>query len=303
MSQQTKNAKPQHDPLGFSYTATGDKEVTLTRSFNAPRDRVFAAMTTRELLRRWFGDPNRSSEGEIKEGVEWRSLDKNGRVTMRGVVKELVAPQRFVSTESSLGAPPYPDEILAACVYEERNGTTLFIETFSFDSRKNRDIAIESGLESVYQEAFTKLDDILAHWPEADTKSSGDANKRVVTEFFRVMSERDEPGMRKCMTRDVTWTLFGTLPVSGIHRGQDAIFRDIFGLWDKFESNGGGSQDITKMLAEDDSVSVECHITGNLKNGKRYDMYYSLLFDLRDGRIAAVREYVDTMHMKDTVFD
>jgi len=148
--------------LAFSYCATGDREITLMREFAAPRHRVFEAITTPELVRRWFGEPGLSLEGEIKPGSEWRSVDTAGKVAMRGHVRELVPPERFVSTESTLGAPPYPGEVLATCVLAEQDGKTVFVETFGFESQAARDIAIESGLEAAYRKAFAILDEMLA---------------------------------------------------------------------------------------------------------------------------------------------
>jgi len=153
---------PEDGRVGFSYGPTGEREITLRRVFDAPRARVFTAISTPEQLQRWFNtEPGASLEGEIKAGGEWRALDGNGEITMCGVVREFVPPERFVSTEWSKGAAPYPDEILAATVLVEQDGKTLFVETFTFDSTEARDVAIDTGLELVYREAFANLDELL----------------------------------------------------------------------------------------------------------------------------------------------
>jgi len=298
----------------FSFNVNGDREVTITRVFEAPRERIFDIMTNFDTLGSLYPAENGSAgftaEGESDTvGGEWRLVDATGKVAMRGVIREFVRPERVVTTEWTMGAPPYPTEVLATLVFTEHERKTRFVATVQFESRMARDIAIKSDLEGIEREAYNRVDNLLASAPATagvrreGTGTTTDGNRRVVKEFLQAMMGADEPEMRKRLSADATWTVWGTLPVSGVHRGREAIFRDVFGLNDRFDLDAPSSLDITKLIAEESSVATEFHLVAMAKNGKRYDMHYALVFDLRDGLIVAVREYVDTMHMKEVVFD
>jgi hypothetical protein len=58
----------------------------------------------------------------------------------------------------------------------------------------------------------------------------------------------------------------------------------------------------TGMVAEGDRVAVEAESYGELANGRVYDQRYHFLMTIRDGRIAEVREYLDTQHVFATWF-
>jgi hypothetical protein len=54
------------------------------------------------------------------------------------------------------------------------------------------------------------------------------------------------------------------------------------------------------MTAEDDRVSVEAESYGEITNGKTYENIYHFMFVIRDGKVAAIREYMDTEHVTAT---
>jgi uncharacterized protein len=56
---------------------------------------------------------------------------------------------------------------------------------------------------------------------------------------------------------------------------------------------------VTSVIAEGDRLAVEVQSQGDLKNGRRYRQQYHFAIELRDGRICAVREYLDTQHAYD----
>ena len=83
-----------------------DREVVVTRTFDAPRTLVFDAYTQPELLKRWYDAPGRSlvvCEIDLRVGGAYRFLWRGeGRkdVGMRGVHREVVRPERLVRTET-----------------------------------------------------------------------------------------------------------------------------------------------------------------------------------------------------------
>jgi ketosteroid isomerase-like protein len=57
------------------------------------------------------------------------------------------------------------------------------------------------------------------------------------------------------------------------------------------------------LTAEGDRVAVEAESYGETATGKVYNNLYHFLFEVRDGKIQAVREYLDTMHAKEVLVD
>src|SRR5262245_53302074 len=87
-------------------TTPTDREILMTRVFDAPRNLVFEAMTKPDLLKRWLLGPDGWSlvvcTIDLKVGgayrYEWRNVD--GRTMgMGGVYREIVRPERVVATE------------------------------------------------------------------------------------------------------------------------------------------------------------------------------------------------------------
>jgi uncharacterized protein YndB with AHSA1/START domain len=97
-------------------TTPTDREIVITRVFDAPRRLVFEAMSKAELLQRWlWGPPGWTMvvcENDLKVGGGfrhvWRGPDGK-EMAMRGVYREVVPPERIVRTEhSTLGASLSP---------------------------------------------------------------------------------------------------------------------------------------------------------------------------------------------------
>lgn len=147
-------------------TTPTEREVVLTRDFNAPRTLVFDACTKPELLQRWSEAPGRSlavCEIDLKAGGAFRFVWRGpGRkdVGMHGVYREVARPERFVRTES------WEDwdagESLVTTVFLEHGGMTTLTTTVLFPSREVRDTVLKSGLEHGMAESFDKLAEYLA---------------------------------------------------------------------------------------------------------------------------------------------
>src|SRR5882672_12261443 len=110
----------------LTVTTPTDREVVLTRVFDAPRHLVFDAFTKPELLKRWFGPRGWSlvvCEVDLKVGGAWRFVLRSpeGRdMGMRGVYRELQPPSRSVHTETF---DDFPGESVVTTVLVEDRGT------------------------------------------------------------------------------------------------------------------------------------------------------------------------------------
>ena len=146
-------------------TTPSEREVEMTRVFDAPRTMVFDALTKCELLKRWFGPHGWSlvvCEGDFAVGGAWRFVLRgpDGRdMGMRGFVRELVRPERIVHTESF---DDYPGESLVTTRLAEHAGRTTVTITVRYESREIRDAVVASGMEHGAAESYDRLAEYLA---------------------------------------------------------------------------------------------------------------------------------------------
>jgi ketosteroid isomerase-like protein len=127
---------------------------------------------------------------------------------------------------------------------------------------------------------------------------STDANKAVAARLFERFTAGDLPGVLDLLTEDATWWLPGKpgqLPVVGT-RTKAQMARLFQAMLDRLE--GPLRMTIKGGIAEGDKVAMEVESLGTLKNGRTYNQEYHMLITVRDGKISAVREYLDTLHVQ-----
>lgn len=151
--------------------ARGDREIVMTRDFDAPRAMVFDAYTKPELLRRWLlGPPGWTMvvcDVDLRVGgayrFVWHSPEK-GEMGMGGVYREILRPERLVSTER-FDQPWYPGECVGTIALVERGGRTTLTQTLLYESREARDGVHESAMEQGVAASYDRLEDLLASTP------------------------------------------------------------------------------------------------------------------------------------------
>ena len=124
-------------------------------------------------------------------------------------------------------------------------------------------------------------------------------NRRVATEFFTRHDAGDSAGALALMAEDCTYWLAGK-PGSNASAGlrTKAEMADIFRrMGERME--GPLRMTVLGTVAEGDKVAVEATSRGQLRNGRVYEQEYHVLMTVRDGKIAAAREYMDTQHVQD----
>ena len=145
-------------------TTPSDREVKMVRVFDAPRAMVFDAFTRCELLKRWFGPRGFSlaiCEGDFKVGGTWRFVLRGpdgAEMGMRGVIREMVRPERLVHAESF---DDYPGESLVTTQFIEEAGKTTVTITVRYESKQIRDAVIASGMEHGAAETYDRLAEYL----------------------------------------------------------------------------------------------------------------------------------------------
>jgi|SRR5271155_4195534 len=146
-------------------TTPSDREVVLTRVFNAPRHLVFEAFSKPELLKRWFGPHGWSlsvCEVDFRVGGAFRFVMRgpDGReMGMRGTYKEIAPPERSVHMESFDDFPGSESQVTS--VLTEKDGKTTLTATVLYPSKEVRDAVIQSGMEHGAAETYDKLAEML----------------------------------------------------------------------------------------------------------------------------------------------
>jgi uncharacterized protein YndB with AHSA1/START domain len=151
-------------------TTPTDREIVVTREFDAPRELVWDSIYTPELLKRWFSGPPgwemTVCEDDTRPGGTFRRVwsDPNGKtMSQSGVYREVVPPERCVRTQVfESGGVLLGGEQLGTIVLAELGEKTMLTMTFLFDSKEVRDGSVASGMEQGMAAGFDRLDEVLA---------------------------------------------------------------------------------------------------------------------------------------------
>jgi hypothetical protein len=120
-----------------------------------------------------------------------------------------------------------------------------------------------------------------------------EANKRVVLDAYAAITEGNLDGFMDRLTDDVRWTFFGTHRYAGTFRGKDDIRDNLFSsLAERLE--GTIRIHVKNVIAEGEHVVVEARGESRTKDGRDYNNTYCIVLRLENGKIAEMREYLDT---------
>ncbi|HEV7596456.1 MAG TPA: SRPBCC family protein [Gemmatimonadaceae bacterium] len=149
-------------------TTPSDREIAMTRVFDAPRSLVFDAFTKPELIKRWLGVRGGWTfavcEVDLKVGGAYRYVwrgPKGQEMGMGGVFREVVRPERVVCTEK-FDESWYEGEAVDTMTFVERNGKTTATTTVLYASKSARDGVLKSPMDQGVAEGYDKLDEVLA---------------------------------------------------------------------------------------------------------------------------------------------
>src|SRR5262249_12129975 len=135
----------------FKVTTPSDREIRMTRLFDAPRRLVFEAMTKPEHVKRWWG---RLGDGysvpiceiDLRVGGRWRFVNRHpkGEAAFRGEYREIVPPSRLVFTEIF---EDFPDTVsVVTAEFAEDGGKTRLTATVQYPSLEVRDMVMKTGM-------------------------------------------------------------------------------------------------------------------------------------------------------------
>jgi uncharacterized protein YndB with AHSA1/START domain len=146
--------------------APGDREIVMTRSFDAPSRLVFAALTEPELVKRWLGARGWNvveAEIDLRVGGRWRFVSRGpGGASMGqgGVYRDIVPGVRLAYTEE-YDDQWFPGESLVRVALVEIGGRTTMTTHLTYASAEVRDNVLRSPMERGVGEGFARLDTLL----------------------------------------------------------------------------------------------------------------------------------------------
>lgn len=146
-------------------TTPSEREIVITRLFNAPRRLVFEAWTTPEHVKHWYGTHDTTlthCEIDLRIGGKWRyvvSAPDGNDYGFSGVYREITPPERLVYTEGFERMPGH--EALVTVIFEEQDGKTRLTSTLLYQSIEDRNAHLQSGMETGMVETLNRLDDHL----------------------------------------------------------------------------------------------------------------------------------------------
>lgn len=143
----------------------GKQDIVFKRTFDAPREIVFRALTDPNLIPNWWGPRKYETIVDVQEskaGGRWRYLNRNNEsgeeFGFHGVYHE-VTPERVVQTNEFEG---YPGSVaLETATLEERDGKTYFTAVSLAPSVEVRDAMVASGMEAGARETYDRLAEVI----------------------------------------------------------------------------------------------------------------------------------------------
>jgi len=143
-------------------TLPSDTEVLITREFDAPKELVYKAWTTPELIKRWWGGDRGEvtlAEVDLRVGGRWRYVmiaHGSFEVAFNGRYEEIVPAERVVNTEVFELLPDI--EALVVNTFTEEAGRTTLSILVRHPSQETRDGHLESGMEEGMNESLEHLE-------------------------------------------------------------------------------------------------------------------------------------------------
>jgi uncharacterized protein YndB with AHSA1/START domain len=148
-----------------TFSTPSDREIVMTRVFDAPRELVFKAYTDPNAIPQWWG-PRRYAttvdQMDVRPGGAWRFVNQGpdgSEFAFRGEYRVIVPPERLVYTFEFEGMPGHI--LVETITFEEHDGKTTLTNTSLFDSGEDRDGMLASGMTEGATESMDRLAEYL----------------------------------------------------------------------------------------------------------------------------------------------
>lgn len=147
-------------------TLPSDREILMTRKFDAPREVVWEAITDPDLIPRWWGfarDATEVKKMDVRRGGQWQFITHTSGgedVDFHGEYREVKQPERLVYT--FLVGDMQPGDGFVEITLVEQGGVTELRDRGVFNSKEERDAVIATGMESGARETYERLSELVA---------------------------------------------------------------------------------------------------------------------------------------------
>lgn len=148
----------------LTVTTPSEREIRVSRTFDAPRALVFDFHTKPEYVKRWLlGPPGWSMpvcDIDLTVGgrycYRWRNDGDGREFGVQGQFLEIASPERIVNLETMEGMP---GETTVTLTFDERGNQTLLTVNMLFDSQQTRDVAMETGMTEGMGMSYDRLEE------------------------------------------------------------------------------------------------------------------------------------------------
>ena len=152
-------------PRRATVTMPTDRTMHIERIFDAPRERVWRAMTDPALLAQWWGRGNKLDieKLELRRGGHWRFVEHaDGQAHgFEGRYREVTPPSKLVMTFEWDGMPGHPI-VNSIELVDLGDGRTKLVGDSLFMLGEERDGMMSSGMEGGMNQSYEALDRVLA---------------------------------------------------------------------------------------------------------------------------------------------
>jgi uncharacterized protein YndB with AHSA1/START domain len=161
-------------PKPAAVTFPSDREVRVTRTFNAPSKLVWDAHTEPELMRKWLGYEGWDMpvcDMDVRVGGKykwlWRNREDNMQFGFFGTFTEVDVPSRMVYEEyyepgDISTVMPVGDPCIVTLELSERDGVTTLVCNLAFASKEAREGAVATGMTDGMEHSYGRLDEMLS---------------------------------------------------------------------------------------------------------------------------------------------
>ncbi|HEU5267264.1 MAG TPA: nuclear transport factor 2 family protein, partial [Jatrophihabitans sp.] len=133
--------------------------------------------------------------------------------------------------------------------------------------------------------------------------SQTEATREVVTSYLAALKRGDLDALRASFRPDATWSLRGDLPVSGTWTGPSGIIDTFLArMMERIDTSQDMSQQVHGVIVDGDTAVAEWTTRATTRDGQLYENDYAVVFVVRAGQIAHVREYFDTAYAQRVLF-
>ena len=148
----------------------GERELRIEREFDAPRERVWKAMTDSKQLAQWWGRGHQLTveRNELEKGGHWRFVEhtEHGDFGFEGRYREVKAPERLSITFEFDGMPGHVS-VNTLTLESLSDGRTRMVATVLFMTREDCEEMTKSGMEQGMNESYAALDALLSRLRES----------------------------------------------------------------------------------------------------------------------------------------